>query len=343
MTHSEHPALLFLKGAGIHFPDAWKKFADFRANKGKKGLPMWADWCYCPMAAAYAVVSGGGDNRVAIENMDMVASMAAVAAWRMTKGIYRFDPTVRESLITTPLTGDLPIDVLFRLPEWCVYIETESMTYAGLNVKGFFVHLEDDVKIKRPELRFVMLTDDEKMSVVPVVIHLHRATLHECLQAAEAAMNMNIITQGIFDKSIPKNAYADATAPMIAPFLNLVLYLCSQNAEVNNAKNPTAKPENPKPTKNRHGEREFAAQEVRTWDVAIRMGAALRKAEASGMTEKEPSGEHSSPRPHIRRAHWHTYLTGTGRSERTLKWLPPIAVNIDDENTDFPATIHPIP
>lgn len=31
-------------------------------------------------------------------------------------------------------------------------------------------------------------------------------------------------------------------------------------------------------------------------------------------------------RPHIRRAHWHTFLMGAGRGKRTLKWLPPTFV-----------------
>ena len=35
---------------------------------------------------------------------------------------------------------------------------------------------------------------------------------------------------------------------------------------------------------------------------------------------------HGTVRPHIRRAHWHTFLMGAGREKRTLKWLPPTFV-----------------
>jgi len=48
------------------------------------------------------------------------------------------------------------------------------------------------------------------------------------------------------------------------------------------------------------------------------------------------------PRAHIRRAHWHTYLVGAGRSERRLKWLPPIPVNVDDPES-LPAVIRQVP
>ena len=46
----------------------------------------------------------------------------------------------------------------------------------------------------------------------------------------------------------------------------------------------------------------------------------------------EPTGTHASPRPHIRRAHWHSFWVGKkdqpdARSV-TLKWLPPIPVNV---------------
>ena len=57
------------------------------------------------------------------------------------------------------------------------------------------------------------------------------------------------------------------------------------------------------------------------------------------------------PRPHIRRAHWHTILSGprlregqpVPASERQadLRWMPPIAVNLEDA-ADLPATIRKV-
>ncbi len=44
------------------------------------------------------------------------------------------------------------------------------------------------------------------------------------------------------------------------------------------------------------------------------------------------SGEGRTMRPHVRRAHWHTFLTGPRSGEQTpiLKWLPPIPINVDN-------------
>lgn len=87
------------------------------------------------------------------------------------------------------------------------------------------------------------------------------------------------------------------------------------------------------------------------WDVGTRIGAALRTAyqrEQLGGTAA-PTGRHV--RPHVRRAHWHTILLGprlrdgelvpAEKRQRDLRWMPPIAVNVDDLDA-LPATIRPV-
>ena len=56
-------------------------------------------------------------------------------------------------------------------------------------------------------------------------------------------------------------------------------------------------------------------------------GSAIRtySARASSLTAAK-----GTVRPHIRRAHWHTYLTGTCREKRILKWILPILVKSAD-------------
>ena len=60
--------------------------------------------------------------------------IAALASWRPTQGIYRFDADLLEAVWQTPLAspstssstsaGKLPTELLYHLPEWCPYIET---------------------------------------------------------------------------------------------------------------------------------------------------------------------------------------------------------------------------
>jgi len=80
------------------------------------------------------------------------------------------------------------------------------------------------------------------------------------------------------------------------------------------------------------------------WDVGTRLGAALRmayQAAETGQGDPDPDTGRARPRAHIRRAHWHTFLAGAERSERRVKWLPPIPVNLEDVGT-LPATVRKV-
>jgi hypothetical protein len=69
----------------------------------------------------------------------------------------------------------------------------------------------------------------------------------------------------------------------------------------------------------------------------------LRKAYAAEAIDFGPGEEQqrSRPRPNIRRAHWHTYHVGTGRTGSRLNWLPPISVNVDDF-FELPPVVRPV-
>ncbi|MBL8474403.1 MAG: hypothetical protein JNM98_21625 [Rhodocyclaceae bacterium] len=133
-----------LATAGRLYPHAWKRADEFRAVRGRHGLPDWPEWCFLPLAGWYAIVSGGGENRVPVERITHVARLSALGAWRATQGVYRFDPDVYAAVVDTPISGDIPADVLHRMPEWCVYVETPGMTARGALLHGFWAHLEAD-------------------------------------------------------------------------------------------------------------------------------------------------------------------------------------------------------
>ena len=115
-----HRARVLLLQAGQDYPLAWSQADAFRADRGQPGFD-WPDWCFLPMGGAYAIVSGGGANRLGLDRIGDVARMSALIAWRMTQGIYRFDPAVYAAVIDTPVSGDLPARVLMQLPESVSY------------------------------------------------------------------------------------------------------------------------------------------------------------------------------------------------------------------------------
>ncbi len=316
--------------AGKRHPGAWRKYDSFRQDRGRDGFPGWPEWCYCPLAGAYAIVSGGGDARIAPQEIGEVARLGALAAWRVSQGIYRFDHDLRERLLETPLTGDLPCEILRRLPEWCVYVETPGRSWEGVALHGFFAHLESDANNGREELRLLL---DHEQELIPVPIHLGPWSLVEAVARALDLSRTHALALGA---TIPAPVQAEIER-VIGPLISLLLYLCAEDAEIGDG---SRRPTRPAPKKTKQGWRLFAPDQPATWDVGVRMGSALRKSREAQSESESAQGGHARPRAHLRRAHWHTYLVGPGRAERRLKWIPPILINADDG--PMPAVVHPV-
>lgn len=340
-----------LIAAGKLYPGAWKWVDRFRADKGQ-GLPDWPDWCFVPIAATYGIVAAdsGVDGsmlaHVHPERLGDPARLAALAAWRVTQGVYRFDPALYESVASTPIDKAMPSEVFYRLPEWCVYIETPDMEWAGSQLYGFWAHLEHDVNNQRSELRLLL---DSEAELAPLPIHLGDWTLLEALNRVGKAANYHALYSGMTRRAALLDEHKDQLpiiAKALSPLLSLLLYLCSQAAEIGQG---GERPSNPVPKRTKQGWRLFPAQKTRQWDVGVRIGAALRKAYQQseiGQADIDPATGRARPRAHIRRAHWHGFWKGPKDPERAserkflLKWMPPIHVNVDD--SDLPVTIRPV-
>lgn len=320
--------------AGV-YPTAWRQADDLRARRGHD--VDWPDWCYLPLAGAYAIIETEATRQgiPMITAVSDVGNLGALIAWRQTQGVYRFDATVFDAVWNTPLSGDLPADVLYRMPEWCVWVETPIDD--GLHSPGFFAYLEHDYNTGRAELRLT-ISNGEQIFTQP--IHLTGRTLADCIEAAiiEGGHQAAKIGQGIDLKGMT-GMMAEALRPVIVPRVSLLLYLCAVNSEIRDERTGFKRPANPAPIRTRAGLKTFAAATPTRWDVAVRVGAAIRS-----VTNREPGedrgGTRAGPRPHIRRAHWHTFLHGPGRTERALKWLPPMPINLDD--SELPAVLRDV-
>jgi len=312
-----------LQVAGKLYPNAWKQVDMFRASKGVD-LPDWPDWCFAPMAVAYAIASGGGDNRLGLSEVSDVARLSALAAWRVTQGIYRFDPDIYSSVVTTEI-GQVPVDVLYRLPEWCVYIETPDGEWMGSEMFGFFAHLEWDANTNGAQKELRLLIDSEG-GLIPMPVHLKSGDLNTAMESVLRESKKQMQLQGM-DIPFPT---PELLATAIQSMLSLVIYLCTANADIVNPENIAKQPHNPIPKNTRrHGERIFPAKKPTVWHTGFRTGAAIRRASLK-------AGGTNSKRPHIRRAHWHHFWQGAKDSDErklVVKWMPPIPVgyeNIDD-------------
>ena len=321
---------LHTEAAGKIYPGAWKKIDNFRADRGIE-LPNWPDWCFAPLAAWYAIVCAETERQALdLQIIGDVSRLAALGAWRTTQGIYRFDPALYDAIIATKINGDLPCDVLYRLPEWCVYIETPDLNWFGSLIHGVFVHLEWDANTSRHELRLLI---DSESNLIPIPLHIGKWSLHEAINRMKKEASTQSMLRGGAGITIPVDDITD----QIEPIISLVLYLCSVNAEIGDG---VIKPKNPVAKSTKNGMRIFPVEKPKTWDVGVRIGAALRRAYHQTETEHSLGVESEKNRPHIRRAHWHGFWTGPKNTEAErklgLKWLPPISINVVDSDNLVP-------
>lgn len=314
MLPSEH-----LIKVGKDYPGAWQQVEMFRNSRGVD-LPDWPKWCFLPMAAWLAIVTEGRD--VSLLDLHLVKDMSrlsAIGTWRYSQGIYRYDADFYQAIRETVPTGDLPSEVLYRLPEWCVYIETPDISWKDLLLHGFWCHLEWDVEKKRPELRFLLNTDQD---VIAIPIHIGRWTLTEAVDRAVQEANLQAQRVGL-DLEVGANAI-ESLAASLYELVSLVLYLCSDEPEIDDDRQPGLSPGYPQPKKVKSGWRLFPAEKPKIWTVGKHIGEQLRKSEEP--VERGPNK--NVTRPHLRRAHWHGYWTGPRDGERLFKyhWLPPVLV-----------------
>ena len=295
-----------------------------RERRGCKTIPNWPDYCFLPLAGSFAIVSGGKKltPQQILYYANDIARLAALAAWRVSQRIYRFDPDLFDELWNTPVS-DIPTEIFKKLPEWCIYIEIPKPP-----VRGVFVHLEYDVNTGREELRFIFdHTDGSFDQLAPYLLHLNKKTLADSLEsvyqeAEEQAKKANVQ----FDR---QRENENIQANILPKTLSLVLYLCSVNADYD-------RPKAPLPKRTKRGVRLFAPEAPSILEVGISVGAALRRANAYYcQTDADRTG--SAVRPHVRRAHYHHFWTGPKtHQELTVKWLAPILVNM--ENGDIQTT-----
>ena len=318
-----------LQAFGSRHPAIWREITRSRETRD------WPDWCYVPVSVAHVPIArkigvpiapllrAGLRSDPAVLSIGYDAGIAStLAAWRMGRGVYRFDADFSAALTATPLSGDLPVEVLYHLPEWAVYVEMDRPP-----ARGFFCSLEWDRRDGAAELRLLFDVGDDRPLLLP--LPLTATTIAGMLGELEARIRRNAADME-FDAAPVLEGYAvDGDLGVIIrdvlqPALNLLIYLCSPEAEYRGG----VRPGRPATIKTRRGERLFPAATPRVWRLGEDIGARLRAASA----DRNLPEERNAPRPHLRRAHWHTYRVGKGRAGYRPRWLHPILVGYRDNN-----------
>jgi len=271
-----------------------------------------------------------------------VTRLAGLAAWRVSQGIYRIDPTIMSALMNTRIKGEVPVNEIMKLPEWCIYVMTPGMTVCEMPIYGFFAYLDSATYSQRsnlptelrilldvaiPELFYslrklsinlwsgmdfetMLLTDLQQTSAINKQYHFHN---QESFDNAERAIG---------------SQYNDWST-----ILAILVYICTEQSEYTGSNGKSGLPppiSNYKPKKTKDGWRLFAPDRPKIWCIGDKTGKEMRDAETSYNECIEHGQEWIGPRPHTRRAHLHGYWYGP-RSEASkrrfkLLWLRQIAV-----------------
>jgi hypothetical protein len=348
--NSPRPKQLLVK-CGHQWPMLWKYVDLARAERGGK-LPRWPDWCYLSTTAGAFLterVCPFGNEAAQSRSFDTVESFSRMvvplATWRVTQGIYRIDPEVAEAIWNTPIDGQLPVKLLFHLPEWCVYIETPGRSLSsGKYLEGFFAHLNTTSGADDPELH--LLLDDPAGILHSIAISLSASTLEEACRIA--SIDRTSYEQKIcWSNGAPvKMADERMAAPdppdaavSLSPLISTLLYICSQSADYRDAAGIRNAPRKPTPVQTRQGPRVFPPENPTIWETGYRLGASLRC--AVGQTLGRTGVSRSSPMPHIRRAHWHSFWLGpreaAGERRLAIRWLPPTPIAVSTPEELIPA------
>ncbi len=330
-------------------PDAYRMAEDFRRHRGRGGWPDWPRWCFTPMSAYLAAVDvlvrrrGGPLRLPGLPPEVVMAHFAGLLlitdAWRVGQGIYWFDEDLARELIRTPMR-EVPAEHLLRLPEWGVYIPLpDPMPLRKRSIVGVWLALDWNPNTGIAELVIGADPggDDPYQRISATYTYPLLLSERTVPDAVDALLESSMRTARKYGAAVDFRDIdrdRDELERLFGVVLPLALYLCSEEPDITERGVP-ARPVKARPRRTKKGLRWFPAERPRAWEVGVRFGEAFRRARAEDERAARKEGEgrkRASPRPHIRRAHWHTYRVGKGRKDRVLKWLPPIEVGVRGEN-----------
>lgn len=162
---SPYPPDLWIRELNKRYPNLWTDLRKSYSNPGNHlkldtdgllSLQNVPDWCIMPTMFPFLMLTNHYGPSFFLSHENEIMTLATLYTWRASKGIYRFAPEIYTALVHQKLTGDLPTECLYHLPEWAVYVETPGLTYERTPVDGFIAHLDYNLFSKAIDLQFAI-------------------------------------------------------------------------------------------------------------------------------------------------------------------------------------------
>lgn len=231
-----HPASEHLERLRQRMPDIWSRVEQMRRrNIDDIGGPNWPAFCYLPLEHAAMIVAElmheeGVEPTPALVGRE-ASLVAGLSAWRMTQGIYRYDPSLYATLIDTPMGDNLPAGMLQHLPEWCVYIETPQLLVPTMNGEiplcGCYAWVDRARRTRQDVLTLLLDADGAQLAIshVPIVGTMEAAIRNVAVSWSDAYRRGNASAPPMDDFEIIARA-------RLTPIVSLILHLCIKATDV---------------------------------------------------------------------------------------------------------------
>lgn len=243
-----------------------------------------------------------------LELLPVLADMFFAGTWQYSKGIYTFDPDLLLALLESAIDGNIPADILTRIPEHCVYIDACG---------GFFAQLLYDPDLHCPLLG---LYGAEQVVFVPLIQGPLDEALDKYRKLPRFQNDEDIIGKFTDEIAAQERDFAEKC-------LNLILYLCSSEPDITTDRQPGYSRYRSEPVKTKKGLRLFPADRVHNHNVGASVGAQLRRVTDTGAEVAPIEYQGGTKRAHLRRGHWHGYWKGSRKAEDRefiFHWIPPL-------------------
>lgn len=193
-------------------------------------------------------------------------------------------------------------------------------------------------KLHERDLKLTFVSESEDTFTYP--IDLDAGTIENSIKK----LNEQLAEHAKGNKKLEKYAETDPakdeeTVTFIKQVMQVVLYILAQNAEIAPDEEQVTVTKRGKTIKDKYSE-------IRKWDVGERIGAAIRQQKMKVSEDDSGNTTHNSPRPHMRRGHWHHFWTGPKNEPENrllvLRWLSPMVIAADLEIEDAPVVFHKV-
>ena len=332
-------------------PDFAEQVVSVIEDYKKQGAEWNEELIYCPISMFLIELKrwyGGDPDAKYFKKLrgSLGSLLAGMAAWDLSKVIYRFDPDFFEELKETEGLEQVPVDALMHMPYKCLCLQV------GDESRLVFLDYDFDTKLYELRIETFEFDDEEnRINETNYFLVLSSDKLQKCLEDSIESGLQNFRKTNLPELQDGFKDIYENNREVFQSTIQMILFIQSQNSDiVENEKNAEARR---KYNRNRTG----AKRIPKVLDSGYRIGAEIRRVKEINVCKEDPeSAENvtsnvkavpasagSKKTPHVRRAHWHHYWTGSekvGNRKLVIRWLPPMAIGSRSEG--LAAVVHDV-